>query len=192
MPGYARPAEPRIVFLLLIALALACGCARQDGTPRFEIQNVDLDWSNGVLNVELQQNLALSNEARDALDNGVPLTLQLELILRDTASQTHIEEHRADYEIRYLPLSKLFQLTLPGGDEIRTFPRLRHLLADLSDLRFTLRTGVLPEGHFELMARTRIDRQKIPLSMRLPTLFDAEWIHDSAWSSWPLEISPTA
>jgi len=180
------------MLLLLTGLFLSGGCDSQTGTPRFDIQHVDLDWSNGVLNVRLQQNLSLSNEARDALDNGVPLTLRLDLILRDTASQTHIEEHLADYEIRYLPLSKLFQLTLPGGEEIKTFPRLRHLLADLANLRFTLRTGVLPEGHFELMARTRIDRRKIPLSMRLPTLFDAEWTHDSGWSSWPLEISPTA
>jgi len=178
--------------MLVAGLLLASGCDQQSAAERFEIQNMDLNWSNGRLDARLQQSLVLSNEARDALDNGVPLTLQVELILRNTTSQNRISEQLEDYEIRYLPLSKLFQLTLPGGDEIRTFPRLRHLLADLANLRFTIRTGALPEGHYEMLARTRIDQRKIPLSMRLPALFDAEWTHDSHWSSWPLEISPTA
>jgi len=177
---------------MLAILASAGGCDDQTRWQRFEIQDVALRWSNGRLHAELHQNLEFSTEVRDALQHGVPLTLQLELIVRNTASQVRVKEDIEYYEIRYLPLSKRFQLTFPGGDEIRTFPRLRHLLADLDDLRLVIRTGALPEGHYEVLTRIRLDRRKMPISMRLPTLFHADWKHDSHWSSWPLEITSQA
>lgn len=192
MPGCAKSADfPKALFLLGVMLMLSA-CGQTASERRFEIKNADLRWSNGRLTVGLEQNLTLSNEARNALRHGVPLTFQVELIVRDTGTQTRVEEHQEEYEIRYLPLSDRFQLTQPGGDEIKTFPRLRHLIAELADLRLSLRTGALPDGSYEVLTRTRLDRRKMPMSMRLPTIFSAEWRHDSEWSSWPLELSSQA
>jgi hypothetical protein len=171
-------------------MLVVSACGQPSVEPRFKIQNVDLKWSNGRLGANLEQSLILSSEARNALQHGVPLTFEVTLIVRNTTSQTRVLESLEEYEIRYLPLSDRFQLTLPGGDDIKTYPRLRHLMADLSDLRLSLRTGALPEGIYEVLTRIRLDKRKLPLSMRLPTLFSAEWKHDSEWSSWPLEISP--
>jgi len=190
MPASARLAEISRILVLMTAMSVLSGCDEQSRWQRFEIQDVSLRWSNGRLNAELQQSLELSTEARDALRHGVPLTLQVELIVRNTASQTRVNESLEHYEIRYLPLSNRYQLAFPGGDEIRTFPRLRHLLADLADLRLEIRTGALPEGSYEVMTRIRIDKRKMPMSMRLPTMFRSDWKHDSHWSSWPLEIKP--
>jgi hypothetical protein len=192
MPACTRLAELSRILALMAALSLAGGCDEQSRWQRFEIQNVELRWSNGRLNAELHQELEFSTEARDALQHGVPLTLLVELIVRNTANQIRAGESLEHYEIRYLPLSKRFQLTLPGGDEIRTFPRLRHLLAELANLRLVIRTGALPEGSYEVLTRISLDRRKMPISMRLPTMFDSEWKHDSHWSSWPLEITPQA
>jgi len=192
MPACAKFVKALRVLLLFTGILLTGGCEQQTSGQRFDIQQVELRWTNGQLNVSLQQSLLLSNEAQKALDNGVPLTFEVELVLRNTANQTRVNESLERYQIRYLPLSRRFQLTLPGGEEIKTFPRLRHLLADLGNLRISIRTGALPEGNYELMARSRIDKRKMPLSMRLPTMFDSEWKHDSNWSSWPLEIGPQA
>lgn len=192
MPACTRLADISRILALLAAMSLAGGCDEHSRWQRFEIQNVELKWSNGRLNAELHQELEFSTEARDALQHGVPLNLLVELIVRNTADQIRAGESVNHYEIRYLPLSKRFQLTLPGGDEIRTFPRLRHLLAELADLSLVIRTGALPEGSYEVMTRISLDRRKMPISMRLPTMFDSEWKHDSNWSSWPLEITPQA
>ena len=192
MPGYARPADYSRVGLLLTMMLMHCACGQGTGERRFEIDHVDLKWSNGRLTAVLQQQLALSDEAKNALRHGVPLTFRVQLIVRDTSTQTRVTEHQEEYEIRYLPLSDRFQLTLPGGDEIQTFPRLRHLVAELADLRLTLRTGALPDGSYEVLTRTRLDRRKMPMSMRFPSLFSSEWKHDSGWSSWPLELSSQA
>ncbi len=192
MPAYLNPAKHWRTGLFLVGLLLISGCDQEVRPQRFEIQNVDLKWTNGRLLAGINQKLELSSEAREALQHGVPLTFKIELILRNTANQTRIRENAETYEIRYLPLSRHYQLTLPGGEDFKTFPRLRHLLAELADQRFTLRVGVLPSGDYELMTRSSIDRRKIPVSMRLPTLFRTEWVHDSHWSSWPLEISSPA
>ena len=191
MPACVKTPESFLVLLLVVALTLsACSDPAADG--RFELSRVEATWTNGWMNVTCEQQLALSNEARNALIHGVPLTVQLELLLRNSGSQTRVGNETYSYEIRYLPLSDYYQLALPGMDTVRTFPRLRHVLAELSNLNVSFETGVLPAGDYELLARTRLDQQRMPPPMRLPVLLSSKWRHDSSWSSWPLEIEPEA
>ncbi len=190
MPAFVnQPKEPLIRLVqsaLLLAFVLIAGCARKADDRHFALEQVDTNWSNGQLNVTVHQKLMLSSEAREALVHGVPLTLQLELLVRRTGSRTPVKKNTYNYEIRYLPLINHYQLTRPGALEIRTFPRLRHLLAELSTVEQSFSKGDLPEGSYELMARTRLDQKKMPPPMRLPMLFSAQWRHDSDWTMWPV------
>ena len=191
MPACVKTPESFSVLLLVVALTLsACSDPAADG--RFELSRVEATWTNGWMNVTCEQQLSLSNEARNALIHGVPLTIQLELLLRNSGSQTRVSNETYNYEIRYLPLSDYYQLALPGADTVRTFPRLRHVLAELTSMNVSFETGVLPAGNYELLARTRLDQQRMPPPMRLPVLLSSKWRHDSSWSSWPLEIEPEA
>jgi hypothetical protein len=191
MPACVKTPESALVFLLVVALALtACSEPAADG--RFELSRVEARWTNGWLNVTCEQHLSLSNEARNALIHGVPLTVQLELLLRNSGSQAQVGNETYNYEIRYLPLSDHYQLSLSGTDTIKTFPRLRHVLAELSNLNVSFETGIIPAGDYELLARTQLDQQRMPPPMRLPVLLSSKWRHDSSWSSWPLEIEPEA
>ena len=191
MPACVKTSESALVFLLVVVLALTA-CSDPAADQRFELTRVEATWTNGWMNVSCEQQLALSNEARNALIHGVPLTVQLELLLRNSGSKTRIGEELFNYEIRYLPLSDYYQLSLPGTDTVKTFPRLRHVLAELSSLNVSFETGVLPAGDYELLARMRLDQQTMPPPMRLPVLLSSKWRHDSSWSSWPLEIEPEA
>ena len=65
-------------------------------------------------------------------------------------------------------------------------------LADLADLEVRFETGALPSGEYELLARSFLDKQKMPPPMRLPVMFSSRWKHESAWSSSQLEIEPEA
>jgi hypothetical protein len=191
MPVCAKLSKLVMVSCLLTALTVS-GCDRSSSENFFDLQQVDARWSNGFLQATVRQKLSLSAEAREALQHGVPLTVQMEMVIRNTSGQTRVKSKLDHYEVRYLPLSDHYQLTLPGGSEVRTFPRLRHLLADLGTVRVSLQTGALPAGSYELLTRTRMDKSSIPPSMRLPTLFSSEWRHDSDWMSSPLEIVPQA
>jgi len=179
------------VFLLWAALGLAA-CSDPAADGRFEVSRVDAKWTNGRMDVTCEQRLSLSNEARNALIHGVPLTVELDLLLRHAVSQTRVGSEKSSYEIRYLPMSDHYQLSPEGEATAKTFPRLRHVLAELSRLSVSFETGVLPAGDYELLARTSLNQQNMPPPMRLPVLLSSKWRHDSSWSSWPLEIEPGA
>lgn len=189
-----KQADHRRPALLLAAAAalLLSACGDVDESGRFELSEVDARWSNGRMEVRFEQDLNLSAEARNALVHGVPLTLGVELILRDARTQTRVQRNKSFYEIRYLPLSEHYQLSGPGDENLRTFPRLRHALADLGDLEVRFETGALPSGEYELLARSFLDKQKMPPPMRLPVMFSSRWKHESAWSSSQLAIEPEA
>lgn len=191
MPACAKIAKQVRWFSPAILLALLA-CSNPPSSERFEFKRVNANWSNGSLHVTCEQNLALSKEAREALIHGVPLTINLELTLRDTGSQVRVANQTNSYEIRYLPLSDHYQLTYERDQSVKTFPRLRHVLAALSKLQVDLETGVLPSGDYELLARTRLDQKSMPPPMRLPVMLSAKWHHDTSWSSWPLEVNPGA
>jgi hypothetical protein len=200
MPGCARsegrraaaPAGRRAVFLFWLAIAplALAGCSRPAEGGLFVIDRVETHWANGRLEGNCKLGLRLSPAARDALQHGVPLTVELELILRNTSDQTRVGTETGRYEIRYLPLSEHYQVSGLGEGHAGTFPRLRHALAELSDLDFSIDTGALPAGEYELLARGRLDHASMPPPMRLPALFDPGWKHASQWSSWPLTIHP--
>ena len=191
MPSCAR-LELACAGLLALLFALG-GCSGQtDGGGTFEIRQVRAHWASGHLEVGCEQRLQLSAEARDALRHGVPLTIEVELILRDTATRTRVIESARRYEIRYLPLSEHYRVAGIGAHDVATFPRLRHALSELSRLDLTLDTGALPAGEYEVLVRSRLDSRLMPPPMRLPALFDREWRHVSAWVSQPLTIDPAA
>lgn len=178
--------------LLATAVLLLGACGATDGNNRFEILDVRAEWANGRMDVRLEQRLELGPEAREALLHGVPLTLAVELVLRDARTRTRLEKQRSLYEIRYLPLSEHYQLTREASGESQTFPRLRHALAELGELRLSVKTGALPSGEYELLARSYLDRRRVPPPMRLPLLFSPDWNHESAWTTWPLVIEQGA
>jgi hypothetical protein len=178
-----------IVLTGLILTTAAC-TERSDG-QRFEMRHLDASWANGHLNVSFEQQLTLSTEARNALVHGVPLTLEVEFILRNT-HQTRTGENTVSYVISYLPLSQHYQVSESGVDSVKTFPRLRHAMADLSRLKVSIETGALPAGDYELLAQSRLDKDSLPPPMRLPVRFSPKWKHHSAWTSWPIEINPEA
>jgi hypothetical protein len=170
---------------MALALALA-GCSAGPADFGFSIGRVEAKTSAAAVNVVIHQRLVLSSEAKDALNHGVPLAIRTELELRAAGSRENIARATREFEIRYLPLSDHYQLTTLQPSGMQTYPRLRHVLAELSAVRFSLQPGQLPPGEYHLRARSLLDKQNMPPPMRLPAWFSAAWKLDSGWQSWPL------
>lgn len=177
------------LFTSLLSLLLLAACVPADEGYGFRINQVRLTPGYQVLVAEYEQSLVLSREAIEALEHGVPLTLRVEMELRDAHTLTLLSDSFLRYEIRYMPLLQQYRLGSPDGGTPRTFPRLRHVLAALSELKLDLKTSPLAPGEYEFRARTRLENARLPAPMRLPTRFSAQWQHDSEWSTWPFEIS---
>jgi hypothetical protein len=193
MPGYAKHPERRAAVLAgVLALGLCGACGAPPEQARFQIENVAATWSNGAIDVRIAQRVELGEEARDALRHSVPLTITVELVLRGATSRSRLHRVLRHYEIRYLPLSQRWQVREGDAGPARTFPRLRHVLADLGRLDLSFETGALPGGEYELLARSYLDQERMPPPMRLPALFSRRWDHASGWTAWPLDVEPEA
>jgi len=80
-------------------------------------------------------------------------------------------------------------LTDEQTGELKTYSRLRHMLAEMNDFSTSMPTGPLPSGSYELRTRVSLDESRLPTPMQLPVRFSSQWRHDSEWSVWPFEIS---
>jgi len=165
---------------------LLAGCSQADRSFGFSLERLESKEAGGVLNVVVYQKLALSEEARTALDHGVPLSIRTELALRPRGSHRAIQQEHREFEIRYLPLSSRYQLTTVQPFSVHTFPRLRHALAELASVRFMLPAQTGDAGQFELRARSLLDKRHMPPPMRLLVWFSSQWQHDSGWQNWNL------
>ena len=110
--------------------------------------------------------------------------------MRDAKTLTLLADQASRLEVRYLPLSKRFQLSTPGEEfPASNFPRLRHVLAELGELDLSMGTGPLAPGDYEFRLRVRLDRSSLPMPLQLPAALNRAWLHDSRWSQWPFKVS---
>lgn len=169
----------------LLVLLLA-GCSTDKTEFGFTIEQLETRYSGDALHIVVHQKLILSEEAKRALNHGVPLVFQTRTAVRATGSRRDLETASKAFEIRYLPLSNRYQLSSSQPLQVRTFPRLRHALADLATVDFTFPGMQLPESGLQMRVRSQLEKRHMPPPMRLPVWFSAQWRHDSGWHSWPL------
>jgi hypothetical protein len=176
--------------LLSFALLVLAGCARQGSLDYgFVISNVLVSPAYQALDIRLQQDLQLSQQAQEALEHGVTLSIRLEMELRNDSNMIVTRRDVRYFHLRYLPLIERFQLSEEETGNLQSFSRLRHLLAVIDNLNVQLSTGPLPTGSYELRTRIRLDESRLPTPMQLPAWFSRQWQHDSEWSVWPFEIN---
>jgi hypothetical protein len=165
-------------------LALA-GCADPKGDFGFAVEQVQGKVTGQRLEIKLLQKISLSPDARAALENGVPLHIEVRAELETMEGELATSRQ---FEIRYMPLSNHFQLSSVHPAFVRTYPRLRHALAGLSEVELQLPLPVLPAGDYPLSTRSWLEKRKLPAPMRLPAWFSPNWQHDSGWQSTTVQI----
>lgn len=174
-----------------MALAALSGCSSEPGRSGFDVQAVNIQLAPRQLQVAVQQDASLSQAARQALNNGVALVVLVDAEVRDSRSLTLLATHQHALEIRYLPLSEHYQLQNQSTDPAssKTFPRLRHVMAELGRIRLSMATGPLAPGDYEFRVRISIDRSSLPMPMQLPAALMPGWRLDSDWTQWPFKVS---
>lgn len=171
--------------MLLLAGA---GCEAEGPPYGFEMVTVSLAPGRETVHAQTSQRMRLSGLAQQALKNGIPLFIDVVTEVRDAGGGDVYAKRGLRQEIRYLPLSERYQIQTGDNGETRTYPRLRHVLAELSRVQVDLETGPLPPGPYEFRVRVRLDRTSLPAPMQLPALLLGNWRHDTGWSAWPFEI----
>ena len=185
---------PRILAALLgLALALAAGAVlgAADEEPGFVIRTAYTELVNGVYYLDADVGLNLSDDAVNALENGLPITvkLQIEIIKhRSWWFNSTVYTLEQSYQISYHALSRRFIVTnLNSGDQqsYSTYREAVTSMGQVSDLPIIDAKLLTPDAHYNIRMRAVLDVTRIPGPLQLfASLFGFNLSSD--WYQWAL------
>jgi len=199
----ANPRDParwlrrRILLWLLPACWLGHGpdtaWAQEEDPGRFEVRSASVELIDGVYYLDAWLEYRLSTEAREALDAGVPLSIEIEVeFLRSRRFWFDSSEAglRQTYELQYHALSERYLVLNRNTGEQSSFANLFSALNFLGRVtRLPLIDAALlePEESYEIRVRTVLSTENFPGPLRLLTFWRRDWSLRSEWYAWQLE-----
>lgn len=176
--------------LWLLALLLA---GPVSGAERFAIDGLNTWLRDGDYYFDAHIEYRFSEQAMQALDNGVPLHLEVRLqVQRQDAWfwERPPLDRRLGYVIRFQPLSELFQVTDLARESQQNFATQQaaiSALGDLSGTQLIAAERLQPGTDYELRLRAALDIGALPLPLRPLAYLSPAWQLASDWHSWPLQ-----
>jgi hypothetical protein len=189
-----RPARKPILVvaaLLLVAQAWAQSPIERQGY--FEVRSASTTLENGVYRLDARLQLVLSTDALEALNAGVPLTIELQTqIIR--VRRFYLDEVEADlatrFELEYRPLSQRYIVrNLNSGDQ-SSFATLFSALNNLGRITSlpVIDAALLdPDSGYRIRVRAMLQTQQYPAPLRLLFFWRSEWHLQSEWYEWILK-----
>jgi len=158
----------------------------------FSIEQASVVLSTNVYRVDARIDYDLDGKPREALENGVPLVLELELkILRQRSyiwNET-VASVLLRHRLSYRALSRQYQLENLNTDEVNSFTSLSAALGHLRQVKgFPLIDQALlePDQHYTLALKADLDVESLPTPLRAMAYVTADWYRGSPWYELPL------
>lgn len=189
-----------VAITLLALMATACPLApaygqdsRPEHTGLFDVRSASTALVEGVHELEARMQLILSSEALDALQSGVPLTIELNLeVIR--VRGFWVDEVEAElvftYELEYRPLSQRYIVrNLNSGDQ-ESFATLYSALNNLGRIQglSVIDDSLLSnDSSYRLRLRALLSTRQYPAALRVLFFWRSQWQLKSDWFEWILE-----
>lgn len=194
----AWPAVWLAVCSLLLAITEPSTSAPEEIEAGFDIRNAGTALVDGVYLLDADLSFIFSDDALEAIENGIPVTIILEMqVLRERGLiwdnlwwDKKIAQIEARFRIETRPLSKTYLVRNLNSGEARVFGSFDELVVGLGRIRnFPLLDEHLvgDEGNFYLRMRTLLDIESLPSPMRPLAYLSSLWRLESDWYEWPLE-----
>ena len=177
-----------LVFSLLTWAILSSALAGDD----FEFRQSRIRLENGVYYLDATLDSSFSEEALEALNNGVPLTIVIHLQIRRVNAwlwEDSLLDRQMRYAIRYRPLSERYEVyRLPGtsGRGFETREAAIRALGELQNLQLIAQDRLEADEEYELQVKVFLDIEELPLPLRPMAYLKPSWKLSSGWSKWPL------
>jgi hypothetical protein len=188
--GYTN--QSRVLWLLVCLVAwLGTGPAAAEDRE-FQVRRVQTRLENEVYRLDADIALRLSGDAREALENGVPLTIDLSIqVLRPRwlVWDERIAALKQSYRLRYHALSQQYLVTNLNTGIQQTFTSRGSALKAIGTLRDfpMLDRRLLKVGEsYAARLRARLDIESLPVPLRPLAYLSSEWRLSSEWYEWPL------
>jgi hypothetical protein len=161
---------------------------------RFEIRSAYVELSDGVYLLNAKLDFELPRRAREAIADGLPLTLELEIIvdrsrrLWPDETVATLEQH---YELGFHALSQRYLVRNLNSGEQTSYPTLDAALDSLSvvdRLPILDRSLVDPQLRYEVNLRAMLNVRTMPDAMRFLLFWVDSFKQTSEWYTWPLSL----
>ena len=180
-----------VIVSWLIALTGVCSTASaKDGS--FEVRSASSRLYNGVYFATARIDYRLSNDALEALDSGVALTVQLQIELKRQRRfwlDSEIATLNQDYSLSFQPVSDRYVVKNLNSGEQDSFATLFSALNNMGrivDLPIIDAALLDPDANYEIALRAVLDQNTLPGPLRLIAFWSSGFRLASDWYVWQL------
>ncbi len=188
--GMIRGGLIAVAFVLLGGLALA-----QDPVERagyFEVRSASTELVGGVHMLDARLQLVLSSEALNALNSGVPLTIELQMqVIR--SRRFYLDSLDAElafrFELEYRPISQRYivrNLNSGNQDSFATLYSALNNLGRVQRLPVIDESLLIPDRNYRVRLRALLATEQYSAPLRLLFFWRDEWQLKSEWYEWTL------
>ncbi|MCA1798366.1 MAG: DUF4390 domain-containing protein [Xanthomonadaceae bacterium] len=181
------------LFGALVALCLAATPAvAQEEEPGFIIRTAFADLVNDVHYLYADIDYGLGESAIEALENGVPLTFEVEvrvIRLRRWMWNQTVAEINQQYQLIYHPLADRYivrDLARGTQSSYLTFRAAATDLGRISDLEIIADDQLTSDSTYQVRMRVRLVVEAFPAPMRWVAILFPRWRLASDWYAWVL------
>lgn len=158
----------------------------------FEIISASTQLDRDVYRLNARIEYHFSKAALEALQNGVPLTIELLMEVRRRRSWVWDEtvySLNQRFRLEYHALSRQYLVSNLNSGERRSFPTQSAALDFMGHINgFPFLDKGLLDSHqrYEAALRATLDTESLPAPLRLFTYLSEDWQLNSEWKLWPL------
>jgi Domain of unknown function (DUF4390) len=191
--GAGRRAVVGVRGAWLLALACLSVCAgpvqAADHSRRFEVRSGYLELADGVWYLNARLVLGLSNRARRAIDDGVPVTLSLVAEIsrpRRMLPDETVASVEQRWTLQYHALSQRYLVTNENSGQQDSHATLAQVLDGLSIVRRLpiVDETLLRKGRrYDVSLQATVDIGGLPDTLKA-LMFWRDWSRQTDWYSW--------
>lgn len=159
----------------------------------FQVSEARTELVNGVYLLDAQIAFTFSADSLEALENGVALTVLVEMDIVETRPfiwDKRLARLSSRHQLQRHALSNRYVLTNLNTGASRSFRKLRGAMIALGTLeRFPMLDSHLLESgnEYTLRVRARLDIEALPAPLRPLAYLSSLWRRNDDWSTWPIE-----
>lgn len=175
---------------MLLCLSLVLPVWAEEGD--FQVVDGEVTLFDGVYYLDAHVDYRLGDAAREALENGVPLVVELQIQVINPRWWWWDESVAAlaqRYRLQHHAISERYVVTAINSGKSRSFRRPRAMLEALGLVESLpiIDAGLLAPGeNYVVRVRARLDADALPRPLRAMAYISPDWQLVSDWRSWQL------
>ena len=160
---------------------------------RFEVRSATLELIDGVYHLNARLDLPTSDAVRRGLAEGVPLALELDLVikqLRQLLPNSTVAELTQRYHLQYNAVSARYILRNDNSgqqESLRTVDEALEHLSEVHSLPALDQALIARDRRYEANVRAKLDFGTVPFTLRLLMFWVSDWHRETDWYAWTFQ-----